>query len=457
MDDLVRPDWERGREFIKNLTDPPGSIRGLAMRAGIQPSIISRFLNGGTLEVGSAIKLYMALPDDMDVVNRRNFLQMMGLSLLASQLNRDLLPSGELQSLNPMASSSPSEVGTRLMALGYQLAPNSWEKAIPLFREAEDAFGVASSQAARAALEAAQALVNLCDYDKAQAELLRIEYTYRSIMDPETKAEWYRIRGWLDYYQGDFAQSEEWLTNTIKIAEQTGIDRLADFHFLGRLYCDWGQVCHQQQKASLLFHKAEVLFDRAYELQHRQGDDVSKAFDLFRKAQLLRAQHNWQEADKLRTEARQIFDRDLAVLHVDLEEARLDLEDGETRRPKLRAEKALRGWAQIKYAKGMSDSLRVLGFSEFIQGKVDQALELYAAALCIYPFENHSENQKLWISISNLRSDIIRKEGRKAYQTLMRRIQEFAEGQQGYFSYLANVSADRSADIARVLIRLRSL
>jgi tetratricopeptide (TPR) repeat protein len=459
MDELIQPDGERGREFIKNLIDSSStrSLRGLAKKAGIQPSIISRFLKGGALEVGSAIKLYMALPDDIDVVKRRTFLQVMGLSQLVSQLSPDLLPSGELQSRNPIASGNPTEVGTHLMALGYQLAPNSWEKAIPLFREAENAFGVASSQAARAALEAAQALVNLCDYDKAQAELLRIENTYRSIIDPETEAEWYRINGWLDYYQGDFAQAEKWLLSTVEIAKRTGVDRLADFHFLGRLYCDWGQVRRQQQEASSLFHKAEVFFDTAYKLQHKEGPDVSRAFDLFRKAQLLQAQHNRQKAQKLRTMARQMFDRDLAVLHVDLEEARLDLEDGETRKPKLRAEKALKGWAQIKYAKGMSDALRVLGVSEWIHGKPAQALELYAAALCIYPFENHLGNQKLWVSIVDLYSEIICKEGRKAYRSLMRRIQEFAEGQQGYFSYLANVSADRSADIARVLIRLRNL
>jgi hypothetical protein len=104
----------------------------------------------------------------------------------------------------------------------------------------------------------------------------------------------------------------------------------------------------------------------------------------------------------------------------------------------------------------MSDALRVLGFSKYIQGKPDQSLEPYVAALCIYPFENHLGDQELGISIADLRSDIILKEGRKAYQALTRRIQDLAEGQQGYFSYLANVSADRRADITRVLIRLRN-
>jgi TPR repeat protein len=462
MDELIRPDWERGREFIKNLIDSGStrSLRGLAKIAGIQPSIISRFLKGGALEVGSAIKLYMALPDDIDVVKRRTFLQIMGLYPLVLQLNRDLLSSEELQSLNPIESGSPSEEGTRLMALGYQRAPsswvtpNSWEKAIPFFQDAEKAFGVASSQAARAALEATQMLINLGNYDKVQAELLRIEHTYISIMDLETQAEWYRISGWLAYHQGNFAHAEKWLKKTIKIAKLTGIDRLADFHFLGRLYCDWGQVRRQQQEADLLFHKAEEFLDKAYEHQHKQASDVRRAFDLFRKAQLLQAQHNWQEAQELRTRARQMFANDLAVLHIDLEEAKLDLEDGETQTPKLKAEKALREWAQVKYAKGMSDALRVLGFSNYIQGKPVQALEPYVAALCIYPFENHLDSQKLGISIANLRSDIIIKEGRKAFQTLMQRIRELEEGQQGYFSYLVNVSADRSADITRVFNKI---
>lgn len=71
------------------------------------------------------------------------------------------------------------------------------------------------------------------------------------------------------------------------------------------------------------------------------------------------------------------FRRDLMILHIDLEEARLALEDGEIRAPKRKAEEALRGWAQVKYAKGMSDALRILGTLEYIQGKPEKALELY--------------------------------------------------------------------------------
>jgi hypothetical protein len=67
MDELIQPDGERGREFIKNLIDSGStrSLRGLAKRAGIQPSIISRFLKGGALEVGSAIKLYIGYYQDL--------------------------------------------------------------------------------------------------------------------------------------------------------------------------------------------------------------------------------------------------------------------------------------------------------------------------------------------------------------------------------------------------------
>jgi len=304
----------------------------------------------------------------------------------------------------------------------------------------------------------AQMLLNLGDYDKTREEVIRIQHTYGSIMDPETEAELHRIRGWLDYYQGNFAQSENWFRKCLGIAEQTGIERIGDSaqHFLGRVYCDWGQTFRQKQEVDLLLHKAEAQFDKALEIHRRWGDEFPIAFDLLRKAQLRRVQSNWQDAKQLRDKARQIFGRDLGVLHVDLEEARLALEDGEIRAPRLKAEEALRGWAQVKYAKGMSDALRILGTLEYIQGEPEQALELYVVALCIYPFEGHLDNRRLWTEISDIYSVMVYQGDRSGYHKLVQRIQESVKSQQGYFSFLNNVSADRSADIARIFNRLRS-
>jgi tetratricopeptide (TPR) repeat protein len=431
-------------------------MRSLAKEAGIQPSIISRFLGGQTtLEAGSAIKIYNILHENMNPVDRRTFLRVLGLLPMALALSPDSLLTAS-HGLDVVSANS-HEIGIRLMVIGEDLARHSWVEAIPVFRKAENILGPASSQAARDACRAAQLLTNLGDYGEARKEISQVQRVYGPVMDPETEAEAHRIRGWLDYYQGNLAESETWLSNCLRIAKETGIERIGESaqHFLGRLYCVWGQVC--QKEAHVLFHRAQMQFDKAYQLHLRFGTEGDRAFDLFRNAQLLRVQRQWREARQLRRRARQMFGGDLAILHIDLEEARLALDDNEERISQLKAEGALSGWAQINYAKGMACALQVLGDWEWsARGKLDKALELFVAALCIYPFQNNLSNRQLLTRVAEVSDIVHREEGEKNYERLVWRIQGQAEGREGCFSYLSRVSADRSADVAEVLSRLRT-
>ena len=86
-----------------------------------------------------------------------------------------------------------------------------------------------------------------------------------------------------------------------------------------------------------------------------------------------------------------------------------------------------------------------------LQGHTEHALECYIAALCISPFESNFDNCRLWAEISTL----LRHEGSSVNQRRILRIQELVQSRQGYFSYL-NAVADRDADVARIVDRLKA-
>jgi hypothetical protein len=326
-----------------------------------------------------------------------------------------------------------------------------------VFRQAERAFGPASIEAARAATTSAQLRINLGDYQGARHEIARVNSSYTSVLDPETRLELHRLAGWLDYYEGDLVGSETAFVECLAIAGQLGIEHLAESaeHFLGRVYGDLGRLSTDKEKSDSYFHRAQVQLDKAHRIHLKWGNESQRAFDQLRKAQLLSAQSNWREAQRLLKQARELFGKDLAVAHIDLEEAKLLTLDGGIHVPKSRAEGVLRTWAHLKYAKGMSDALRLLGIIEITRNRPVPALELLTAALCIYPFENHLGNRQLLLDIKYC-SDLIRREDRSESKRLLERITEAAKSRRGYFAYLNYVSADRNANIERILAGLAS-
>jgi uncharacterized protein YecE (DUF72 family) len=112
----------------------------------------------------------------------------------------------------------------------------------------------------------------------------------------------------------------------------------------------------------------------------------------------------------------------------------------------------LRAWADVKKADGMAVALRLLGTTKYMQRQPDQALELMVAAMCIDPPKHVLDNQQAW----NLIQDITNQGVRDDYHQWVSRIKGLVENRQGYFAYLNNVTADRSADIDRIFRRLRS-
>jgi tetratricopeptide (TPR) repeat protein len=458
VENLLRPDWQRLRQIIDSwMTSHNRSRRSLAKEAGVQASVISRFLGGQTtLEVGSAIKSYQILYQDLSPLDQQVFLEVTGLLPFALTLP-DYRFEPYPESFHGALPRPNYGTGVRLILKGIDLVGQlSRQEAISMFYKAETMLGSASSQAAKAVCLAVLQLIELGDYNKAEEELNRIQNTYKTVMDPETEAEFYNVRGWSYYYLGNFTESIKWFEQCLRLSELTGNEHLGEsaLHFLGRIYSDLGQMADGKQ-SSESFHKAELQFDKAYQFHLRWGPDSRIAYDLFRKAQLLRVQGKWREAQEDRHKARQLFGWELEVLNIDLEEALLALEDGDTRISKLKAEKALRGWAQVKKTKAMADALRLLGILECIEGRPEKALELYIAALCIHPFEGTLQSRQMWEDVMDIyHSNIVYREGREAGLNLLQKIREKVESRQDYFAYLDEISADRSVDVVHIFNKL---
>lgn len=456
MNETGLPDLEQARQLVRQwLTTQNRSLRNLAQEAGVQPSIISRFLQGETtLEVGSALKLYIILQAGMNAAERKSYIQALRLQPFITAFSRDALFMIDRQWL-------PYELSSRLLILGMELHNQmAYEEAIPVLRAAEAVIVGGSSQSAFAACTLAQMFINLGNYRQAQAEAVRIEQTYGSLLDAETKAELYRIHNWVEYYQGNYDQSEQWLRQRIQLGEEAGIERLTNQHFLGRIYYDCGCVCQDPAEAARLFQQALLCFEQSHQINLRWSNEHNCAFDLFRQSQVLQAQGKGTEAKRLRLRASQIFNSgslggSVALLNIKLEEAKLLVEQGELAFPKHSVASILTAWAHQKYPKGIADSLTVLGELAYMQGQLEQTLEIYVARLCVYPYDNYPSSRQVWADVQQLQQEVIKREGRKTYQEMLQRLHLKAEQREGYFAYLNAVVVDQTAEIARIFSRLQ--
>jgi tetratricopeptide (TPR) repeat protein len=453
MSEQAKPAEEQARDIIRTwLTVQNRSLRNLAQEAGIPPSVISKFLHGTTkLDASSALKIYSVIQQTLNPLERHTFIEACGLLQLALAFSSDPIFTVNLNT-------TPLEVGSRLIIAAIDLGKKGcFTDAIPLLRSAEEVLGTGSSLAAYAACQIGHTFVLIGDNRQAQAEAQRIQTTYGAIMDPETKAEFYRLQLWLEYYLGNYLQSAQWLKTRIQLGEKTGIERLTDPHFLGRTYYEMGQLASQKQEADIYFAKAVQCFDQSYQLNRKWGNELDRAYDWFRKAQVLQAQRQWSEAKRLRQQAGHIFrvEHSVALLHVELEDAKLALLEGNDHLAKEKAETVLQGWVKFNYTKGIADALKVIGDVASMQGQIEQAFEIYTVRLCVYPFDTHPRTREVWEEIHGLQADLAHREDGPSYQNVLHYLQELATNRQGYFSYLDTLAVDRSSDVAHLFDRLQ--
>jgi tetratricopeptide (TPR) repeat protein len=452
----MNQDSNQVRTIIKKWLVDRGYRAGrLADTAGINRSILSRFLNvqkGGQqrLDTQSALEIYRIMAPTMNLISQRKFLQAAGLSIMF-EVGHSLLPF-DLQGVQADPP-SPDELGQQWMAFGSDLERISWEKALPVFRKAETLFGQNHPNAARAGSRIVTMLLSLGDYKNAHAEITRVQQSYATVIEPEVNANLVVSRGWICYYEGNFAEAAGLLLQALDLARLADAIRVVGgaCHFLGRVYTDWGE----SRREEALFRQADKYLFEGQRIRAEYEAEADQAFDFLRRAQFHRVHGGWREALECRQKARQLFNRDRGgQLHIMLEEARTSLANNEVRVPQLLAESALEEWAEIRYAKGIADSVRILAEVALSNGKFDQAVELCMAALCAYPVKNNWDNRKALNQILATYAGI-REES--SYLKLLRGIEERARGRKGHFMFLNQVYTDPDENISQVVQRMAAL
>lgn len=363
------------------------------------------------------------------------------------------MPPNQIEAEFRKITADPFEIGSRTILLANRLYRDRLcTEAIPIFGLAENLLGSTTNLAAKAACSTAQMYIEIGDLDNAQAKITAAQRLYEAIADPEIRIEMQHINGWINYSQGNLHQAEAWYRESLQVAAATGADHLAKHahHFLGCIYRDWGSASLDRLTADEWFHRADLHLDAAYKIHLTWGEDGDKGYDLFRKAQLRQLQRQCSEAKQLRAQARQLFGADVHNLSVDLEETQIILQDRHEDKALYHAEKLLESWTDLKGTRGIADALRLMGDTQRLRGKVEQALQLYVAALCMYPYPNCPNNRKIWQNIPMLLGQIDDKTKQKQVNQLVEQIEE----RQGPFVYLNNVTVDRRADIAQIIHKL---
>lgn len=451
VNEISNPNWDAARRLIAQVLDDAGlSMNSLARTAGMRTSVISRFLAGRTaaLDLDTTTKIYTALRPIMNHAHRRDFLKFTGLGAFFEIIGFDVL-----LDLEPLP--GQPALGRQLLNLGSTLeAQGRWQEALPFFHRAEHLFGPASSQAAYAACQAAQMHLNLGAINQAIAELDRVWQTYGAVLDPETEAEYYRVRGWIAFYRGLFDEANRHFLRIVKIARDNGAHYLEDDiqHFLARTFYHMGQLT-----------TADHHYQRSLMFTLRRGSDVNIAFEYFRQAQLRRREaqesrnrQKYHEAQQLLDMARMFFGHDLGKTHIVLEEARMSIDDEcNDRLALLKAHEALEGWVQLNSAKGIANSLYVVAQSKVLRGEWAEALPPLVAAILVHPPQSDVVTVKLWDLLADVRRDLLRTEGYHKYSQIVDDLHERMATRQGYFHYLTYTVFENVEQVNHVFQHLR--
>ena len=428
----------------------------LAHQAGINPSILSRSLNHKTrLNEASALRLYRVMRWRMSKADREAFLAAAGVLDLVQDARESLTP--ETSPL-PDAQGNPQILGMRLMLSGYSLVEaGATREAVPQFLKAEQAFGVASTNAPRAACEAINCLTNLGDITRAEQEILRVAGQYAQVMDLETRVFYCAIRGAMELDRGCLDAAEPWFIECLRIAEVTSIARLGDNaqHNLGLIYLGRAQTAPFGTSLDALLNTALSHFDKHLQrLQQRGAPDWEIAFEHFRRAQVQQLQGDVTLAAANRRLARKICRHPSFNHHIDIAEADLNLTEGNARRATYLVTSCLEDGALMNYAAGMSRSVRVMAQAALQNGDTTEAFEKAIAAACINPFGTPIDRAQLQTLLDEITASVRHVEGERGYQQVLARIRARLNERDGIHAHLDDVAADRSDAIESLFRKL---
>ncbi len=416
----------------------------LAQQSGVNPSVVSRFLNGVTqLDEISALRVYKCIKWRMSDAEQQDYLSAAGLlSLLQDAI--------EPIRINPSQAGQhvyfPFLKGMDYLRLAETSPQMKWTEAIELFAAAERAFGLGSSNGAYAACQGARRLSMLGRLDEADTELVRVGTTYEGIMDITTQAEYATARGYVSYDRGNLVDAHFWFSKVIDLAQAAGIPDLADesLNYMVMIPLDIiaSPVPISKQVRATRLSEAEKWLQKFR--QRILSEPILLAtswvwYHLYR-AQLRHAQRRTDEATADLAIARRLMpDYGTGPGHCDIRAAEIMLDHGNTAIATRLMMPTLDAYESYSYASGIARVMRILAMAELMDGRAAQAFEFSLAALCVHPFGTYQDRTKLDSVFHAARASLQAELAPMGYRALIQTLRDKAVTRQSAFSPLTTI------------------
>jgi tetratricopeptide (TPR) repeat protein len=442
-------DWEAARRLTRDWLRHEGiTAAKFAGRANVQRSVVSRFLNGQPITPQTAARLCDAIQTTLSQPERITLFEAFGLSRfsqMAGVAENKLLP----ESMTGWPADfrvGNTLIATSLWAKAVETASSiSWVQAIPLFFEAERAFGY-SSTAALAGLQGVQCLINMGDLDAAEREAIRIQTAYASEIDTVTRAHLATARGWVAFDRGDFLDALKWFRHCINLPEHESTEYFigGGHHFTARILLEMSRLQTDALKAAQMLHESELHARKSFEWKiNHQAPLVQIGFEHLRLMEILDAQGKHDDARVHRRKANEIFAGDGADLHIMVHTAEQDLDEGDTRSAIKKGMAGLERWRE--YANGLARSSGVVAQGKLEENKPAQALRYAALAYAFNPNYPHHSHRPRGIELVHEASRLIAHQGgRRKHDALIRQMKEDAQSHTGEFAHLARAPVDHT-------------
>lgn len=441
-------DWEAARRLTREWLQHEGTTASrLANRANVQRSVVTRFLNGQPITPQTAARLCDAMQVALGPSERITLMEKFGLSRfsqMAGVAETNVLPASQAdKSFNFLAESSI--LAARLWSQALEMANISWMKAIPLFFEAERAFGI-SSVGALAGLQGAQILINIGDANGAEREAIRIQTACAGEMDSLTRAHLASVRGWLAFDQGDYGQALKWFGQNIALPPGRAAESMRDggHHFSGRILLEMSRSPNEQHQAARLLQQAETHMRTSLAMKLQRGAPASQiGFEHLRLMEILDEQGRHDEARLHRRKANEIFAGEGAELHVLMHMAEQDLDEGNTKSAIKTGMAGLENWRE--YSNGFARAAGIVAEGKLEEGELVEALRYAALAHAYNPNFNHHSHRPRGADMAHVASRLLAHQlGRREHNTLIQKMQEDAQSRQKEFANLDRAPVDHT-------------
>jgi transcriptional regulator with XRE-family HTH domain len=447
--------WSEARKNLREwLMAHKKNQSELARLAGLNRSVVNRFLvRDQPLSASTATKLFSVLKVSMDPVERQQWMEWLNLEETNASLSKPLV-SEEM----PITTGVYPNIET-----GYYWLNMAWDilrqgtnkpACLPMFAQAELAFGRYSTMAALAGCEIIQQYINLGHLARAEREVFRVETTYLNVMDVQTRREFLQLKGMTAYDHQDYARALQAVDELIVMEKEYGFSTLHQ-HIAGlsqlKLAERLGDADPERQR--LLGMAEENMRFMCLDAE-RINYSLHIGFMSFRLAQILREQGRYTDAAHLRKKVQRLFIGELSAGHLAIEDANLALMNGETTRARAKAEATRDGWQTIFYAAGLGRADAIIAQSLLMEGCAEEALEPAVVAASIAPHEACYKGDQFVDLPWQIRQIVCRNMDGRQYAALIAQIQEHVHLQSGHFASLAHVVPDRSGAALALLAKL---